>query len=108
MRLSRPAITVETRAEIGVQTCRVDETLSTTEIAWLLGTSPTAVRSMIKSGEIESARIVSGFRIPKAEAIRLGRERIEREAGRSLSDREVERLIDEVLATNRSASPPGA
>ena len=41
-----------------------------------------------------------GFRIPKAEALRLARERIETEAGRKLSDRELERLIDEVIVTN--------
>ena len=30
----------------------------------------------------------------------MARERIEAEAGRKLSDRELERLIDEVIATN--------
>jgi len=80
----------------------MDDTISTTELSWILGKSANAIRSMIKSGEIEAVRIVSGFRIPKAEAIRLGRERIETEAGRKLSDREVERLIDRVLETNES------
>jgi hypothetical protein len=41
-----------------------------------------------------------GFRVPKAEALRLARERIEKEAGRKLSDRELAKLIDEVIATN--------
>jgi hypothetical protein len=57
---------------------------------------------MIRDGEIEGVRIPGGFRIPKAEALRLARERIEAEAGRKLSDRELERLIDEVIATNES------
>ena len=32
--------------------------------------------------------------------MRLARERIEAEGGRTLSDRDLERLIDELLATN--------
>jgi hypothetical protein len=55
---------------------------------------------MIREGEIEGVRISGGFRVPKAEALRLARDRIEREAGRKLSDRELEKLIDEVIATN--------
>jgi hypothetical protein len=46
---------------------------------------------------------VEGFRIPKAEALRLGRERIEQEAGRKVSDTELERLIDAVIRTNESS-----
>jgi hypothetical protein len=45
-------------------------------------------------------RLPSGFRVPKAEALRLARERIETEAGRKLADRELERLVDELIATN--------
>ena len=55
---------------------------------------------MIRDGEIEAVRIPAGFRVPKAEALRVARERIEAEAGRKLSAREIERLIDEVIATN--------
>ena len=57
---------------------------------------------MIRDGDIEGVRIPGGFRIPKAEALRVARERIEAEAGRKLSDRELERLIDAVIATNES------
>ena len=78
----------------------VDEFLSTREMAWVLGRSPGSVRRMIREGEIEGVRLPGGFRVPKAEALRLGRERIEQEAGRKLSDREVESLIDLVLSTN--------
>lgn len=78
----------------------MDEFLSTREMAWVLGRSPGSVRRMIREGEIEGVRLPGGFRVPKAEALRLGRERIEQEAGRKLSDREVESLIDLVLATN--------
>jgi excisionase family DNA binding protein len=78
----------------------MDEHLSTKEVGWVLGRSAGAVRDMIRDGEIEGVRIPAGFRIPKAEALRLARERIEAEAGRKLSDRELEKLIDEVISTN--------
>jgi excisionase family DNA binding protein len=78
----------------------MDELLSTTEMAWILGRSPGRVRRMIRDGEIESVRLPGGFRVPKAEALRVARERIEAEAGRKVSDRELERLIDAVIATN--------
>jgi hypothetical protein len=55
---------------------------------------------MIRDGEIEGIRLPDGFRVPKAEALRLARARIEAEAGRKLSDRELERLIDAVISTN--------
>jgi excisionase family DNA binding protein len=71
-------------------------------MGWILGRSQGTIRDMIRDGEIEGVRIPGGFRIPKAEALRLARERIEAEAGRKLSDRELERLIDEVIATNES------
>jgi excisionase family DNA binding protein len=74
--------------------------LSTREMAWVLDRSPGSIRRMIREGEIEGVRISGGFRVPKAEALRLARDRIEREAGRKLSDRELEKLIDEVIATN--------
>ena len=79
----------------------MDDLLSTKQMAWVLGRSAGTVRDMIRDGEVEGVRIAGGFRIPKAEALRLARERIEYEAGRKLSDRELERLIDEVITTNR-------
>jgi excisionase family DNA binding protein len=78
----------------------MEELLSTREMAWVLDRSPGSIRRMIREGEIEGVRISGGFRVPKAEALRLARDRIEREAGRKLSDRELEKLIDEVIATN--------
>jgi excisionase family DNA binding protein len=76
--------------------------LSTQQLAWVLGRSAGTVRDRIKDGEIEAVRIVDGFRVPKAEALRLARERIEAEGGRSVSDRDLERLIDELIATNEA------
>ena len=78
----------------------MDDFLSTRETSWVLGRSPGTVRDMIRDGEIEGVRLPDGFRVPKAEVIRLARERIETEAGRKLSDRDLERLIGEVIATN--------
>jgi excisionase family DNA binding protein len=78
----------------------MDDLLSTKQIAWVLGRSPGTVRDMIRDGELEGVRLPAGFRVPKAEALRVARERIESEAGRKLSDRELERLIDEVITTN--------
>ena len=60
----------------------MDDHLSTQQVAWVLGRSPGTVRDKIKDGEIEGFRIVDGYRIPKAEVLRLARERIEAEAGR--------------------------
>jgi excisionase family DNA binding protein len=78
----------------------MDDFLSTKEMGWVLGRSAGTVRDMIRDGEIEGVRLAEGFRVPKAEALRVARERIEAEAGRKLSDRELERLIDEVIVTN--------
>ena len=78
----------------------MDDHLSTRELGWVLGRSAGTVRDMIRDGEVEAVRIPGGFRIPKAEALRLARERIEAEAGGKLADRELERLIDEVIVTN--------
>ena len=55
---------------------------------------------MIRDGAIEGVRIPAGFRVPRAEALRLARERVENEAGRKLSYRELEKLIDGVISTN--------
>ena len=65
----------------------MEDLLSTREMAWLLGRSPGTVRRMIRDGEIEGVRIPAGFRVPKAEVMRLAREHIEAEAGRKLGDR---------------------
>lgn len=78
----------------------MDDFLSTKAMGWLLDTSAASVRRMIRDGEIEGVRLPEGFRVPKAEALRVARERIEAEAGRKLSDRELEALIETVLTTN--------
>jgi excisionase family DNA binding protein len=78
--------------------------LSTTEVSWVLGRSAGTIRDMIRDGDIEGVRLPGGFRVPKAEVLRLARERIETEAGRKLSERELERLIDELIATNSAAT----
>jgi excisionase family DNA binding protein len=80
----------------------MDELLSTREVAWLLGRSPGTVRDMIRDGDIDGLRLPGGFRVPKAEALRLARDRIETEAGEKLSDRRLEALIDEVIARNQA------
>jgi hypothetical protein len=82
----------------------VQESLSTQELGWVLGRSANSIRDDIRSGAIESTRIPRGFRIPKAEVLRLARERVDAEAERKPSDKELERLIDEVIATNEAAS----
>ena len=69
-------------------------------MSWILGRSSGAIRRMIRDGAIEGVRIPAGFRVPRAEALRLARERVENEAGRKLSDRELEKLIDGVISTN--------
>jgi excisionase family DNA binding protein len=81
----------------------VDDHLSTQQVAWVVGRSPGTIRDKIKDGEIDGFRIVDGYRVPKAEVLRLARERIEAEAGRKLSDRDLEGLIDELIATNEAS-----
>jgi hypothetical protein len=78
----------------------MDDHLSTEQVGWVLERSAGTVRDMIREGEIEGVRLPDGFRVPKAEALRLARERIKAETGRKLPDRELERLIDDVIATN--------
>lgn len=80
------------------------ESLSTEQLGWVLGRSANSIRDDIRDGTIDGSRIPSGFRIPKAEVLRLARERIEAEADRKVSDRELERLIDEVIETNEAAA----
>jgi len=79
----------------------MDDHLSTEEVGWILDCSPGSVRGMIRDGAIEAVRLPAGFRIPKAEALRVARERIEAEADHKVTDRELERLVDELIATNR-------
>jgi excisionase family DNA binding protein len=79
----------------------VDDYLSTEEMAWVLDTSAETIRERIRDGEIQGVRLPAGFRIPRAEALRLARERIEAEAGRKLSEQHLEKLIDEVITTNK-------
>jgi hypothetical protein len=81
----------------------MDDYLSTAELGWLLDRSPEAIRQMIRDGAIEGTRLSEGFRIPRAEVLRLSRDRIQAEAGRKLSDRQLERLIDQVIETNQAA-----
>ena len=78
----------------------MDKSLTTQQLAWVLGRSANSIRDDVKNGDIEATRIPSGFRIPKEEVLRLARERIETEAGQKLSARELERLVDQVIATN--------
>jgi hypothetical protein len=78
----------------------MDDHLSTQQIGWILDRSAGSVRDMIRDGKIEGVRLPAGFRVPKAEALRVARERIEVEAGRKIADRELERLVDELIATN--------
>jgi excisionase family DNA binding protein len=82
----------------------MDDHLSTEEMGWLLGRSANTIRDMIRDGEIEGVRLPAGFRIPKAEALRIAREHVEEQAGRKLSDRQLERLADEVIDRNRAAT----
>jgi len=84
----------------------MDDHLSTKQVGWILGRSAGTIRDQLKAGEIEGSRITSGFRIPKAEVLRLSRQKIEAESGRKLSDRALEQLIDEVIATNEAATSP--
>ena len=80
----------------------MDDHLSTQQVGWIIDRSPGTVRDKIKAGEIEAMRIVDGFRIPKAEALRLARERIRAEGGLRVPDGDLERLIDELIATNEA------
>lgn len=76
------------------------ESLSTEEMGWVLGRSAASIRAGIRDGDIEGTRIPRGFRIPKPEALRLAREKLEGEGFERPDDRALERLIDEVIATN--------
>jgi excisionase family DNA binding protein len=81
----------------------MEDHLSTVQVGWVLGRSPGTVRDKIQDGEIDAVRIVDGYRVPKAEVLRLARDRIEQEAGRKLSARDLEQLIDEMIAANEAS-----
>jgi excisionase family DNA binding protein len=79
----------------------VKDAFSTGEVAQLIGRSPSSVRTMIKSGELESARLPGvGYRVPREAVVALAKAVLRDEAGARLSDRQVERLIEQVLAQN--------
>jgi hypothetical protein len=80
----------------------MEDHLSTRQVGWVLDRSAGSVRDMIRDGEIAGVRLPAGFRVPRDEVLRLARERIEAEAGKQVSERELERLIDEVIATNEA------
>jgi excisionase family DNA binding protein len=80
----------------------MEDQLSTQQVGWVLGRSPGTVRDKIQDGEIDAVRIVDGYRVPKAEVLRLARDRIEQEAGRKLSARDLEQLIDELIEANEA------
>ena len=82
----------------------MDDHLSTKQVGWILGRSAGTIRDQVKAGEIEGSRITTGFRIPRAEVLRLAREKVEAESGGKLSDQALERLIDEVIATNEGVT----
>ena len=70
----------------------------------MLGRSAGSIRDDVKAWDIESSRTPAGFRISKAEVLRLAREKVEGETGRKISDTALEMLIDEVIATNEAAT----
>jgi hypothetical protein len=80
------------------------DSLSTREVGWVLGRSPESIRDAIRRGEIDGTRIPQGFRIARPEVLRLARAKLEDEGARRLADGALERLIDDVLATNESGS----
>jgi excisionase family DNA binding protein len=80
----------------------MNDLVTTQQLAWVLGESASTIRDQIKAGEIEATRMVGGFRIPKAEALRLAREKVKAETGRTMSDTRLQRLVDDVIETNES------
>jgi len=85
----------------------MEDHLSTEQVGWVLGRSAGTIREQVKAGEFEGSRIPAGFRIPKAEVLRLAREKVEGETGRTIAGKDLERLIDEVIATNEAATSGG-
>ena len=80
----------------------MNDLVTTQQLAWVLGQSTGTIRDQIKAGEIDATRIVGGFRIPKTEALRLAREKVKAETGRTMSDARLQRLVDQVIQTNES------
>jgi hypothetical protein len=80
----------------------VDDYLSTKHLGWLLGRSSNSIRTMIRAGDIAAVRLPTGFKIPRDEVLRVSLEQIERDAGRKLSDRELERLAEQVIERNET------
>ena len=80
----------------------MDDHLSTRQVGWIIGESASTVRRMIRDGDIDASRVVGGFRVSRDEALRVARETVEAKAGRKPSDRELEKLIDDVIATNEA------
>ena len=78
----------------------MDEYLSTKELGWVLGRSATSIRTLLKNGEVHAVRMPGGYRIPRSEVLRVSRDHVEAEAGRKLGDRELERLVEQVIAAN--------
>jgi hypothetical protein len=83
---------------------RLDDYLSTKHLGWLLGRSAGSVRRMIRDGDLEAVRLPGGFKVPRQEVLRVSREQIEREAGRKLTDGELERLADQVIERNETVA----
>ena len=80
----------------------MDDHLSTRQVGWIIGESASTVRRLIRDGDIEASRLVGGFRVGRDEVLRVARATVEERAGRKLSDRELEKLIDDVIATNEA------
>jgi excisionase family DNA binding protein len=78
----------------------MEDLYSTEQVGWILERSAGAVRDMIQDGDIRAVRLPAGYRIPRDEVLRLARERVDAESERNVSDRQLERLIDEVIETN--------
>jgi len=82
----------------------MNDHLSTEEVGWVLGRSAGAIREAVKSGDIAGSRTTAGFRIPREEVLRLAREKVDGETGTKISDKALEKLIDDVIATNEAAT----
>jgi len=82
----------------------MNDHLSTEQLGWVLGRSAATIRDRVKAGDIAGSRTTAGFRIPQAEVLRLAREKVEGETGSTVSDKALEKLIDDVIATNEAAT----
>ena len=82
----------------------VEDLRSTRQLSWVLDRSPAAIREAIRDGDIQGVRLPSGFRIPRAEALRSRASASRPRPAAELADRTIERLIDEVIATNERAT----